>query len=1022
MKPYLLLGLAFTLTATAHAQLPQIRITGIFPPGAQRGTTTDVTVTAGTDLDEASELVFSHPGLKAVAKLDGNGNPVANQFTVTVDPAIQAGLYDVRLRGLFGISNPRIFRVDTIAEVAETEPNNTDQQAQEVALNTVVNARSNGATDVDTFKVNVAAGSTLVVRSEAAKLDSVMQPVVQLFDAAGNRVAHSRRAYQQDAVIAYTSPTEQTLLIRVHDTVYAGSNDYVYRLSIDTRPLVDFAFPQVVQSDAESKVTVFGRHLPEGQPTEMTLAGMPLKKQEVTVNFNAADQKVVGTDSSATSIDTALYAGIDGNLLQFAVSSSPPAAITLEDWSKQEPQTVAVPATVAGSFEVELDEDAYRFEAKKGEAWQIDVLANRLGSPADPLLIVERITKAEDGTETAARLAREDASKQNPGGANLPTLTSDPSFLLTAPEDGVYQVRIQDRYAASRGTADLTYHIAIQKPAPDFQLVVFDSLPSADGKAPPTAGAVSLRKGGTYDVPVYVYRSGGHAGEIQLQVEGLPEGVTVAGTSIPAGQASAVLVFSAAAEVGELIAPARIVGTSAAGETQIQRSAKVATLVHDGANGLPRTARASGSLLVSVMKDEEPFRIQPLLTEASVTQDQQLLIPLKLIRRAGFEDKVDIAFAGQPGNVDVPKVAIEKGQDSAIARFYFKDNAAVGPATLLMYATAAVPYSRNPWQVERAQAAVAAAVEKLAAETKTLADSKAAAEAGQKKVTELAAMLKTYDEQLKAEQTAQAAAAQELKTAVASKTEATKQLVAVQEQLNKAAANTNPESENLDAAIKAVQDATNAVTEASKPVLALVAKIEEINGRVAAKEKLVVEKTKQIADATAAMTAQQQAVEKALAAVKAAEAGLAAQEAAKKAAEEATKKAQEAAKPKNLNDRTIAIPVRLDVHATPGKIVAAVPNAGAIKKGATAEVKVTLTRKNNFAGPVKVSLVLPEGISGVTSNTVDIAADQTEATLTLTAAADAAPADIANAVIRATAEFNGRMAAFDAPTALKITE
>lgn len=1022
MKSYLLFGFALALTATAHAQLPQIRISAIFPPGAQQGTSTDVTVTAGTDLDEASELVFSHPGLKAVAKLDKNGNPIANQFTVTVDKAIEPGLYDVRLRGLFGVSNPRIFRVDTIAEVAETEPNNTDQQAQEVAVNTVVNARSNGATDVDTYSIQVAAGSTIVLRSEAAKLDSIMQPVVQLFDTEGNRVAHSRRAYQQDAVIAYTSEKDQTLLVKVHDTVYAGSNDYVYRLSIDTRPLVDFVFPQLVQSGVESKVTIFGRYLPDGQPTEMTLAGMPVKKQEVTVNFATADQTIVGTDSSATSIDAALYPGIDGNLLPFAVTSSPPSEAVVEDWTQQGPQSVAVPAMISGSFEVELDEDAYRFESKKGEAWQIDVLANRLGSPADPLLIVERITKAEDGTEKAARLAREAESKQNPGGANLPTLTSDPSFLLTAPEDGIYQVRIQDRYAASRGAADLTYHVSIQKPTADFQLVVFDSLPSADGKAPPSAGAVSLRKGGTYDVPVYVYRSGGHAGEIQLQVEGLPEGVTAADTTVAAGQASAVLVFSAAAEVGELIAPVRIVGTSTAGETQIQRSAKVTTLVHGGANGLPRTARASGSLLVSVMKDEEPFRIQPLLTEASVTQDQQLLIPLKLIRRAGFEDKVDIAFAGQPGNVDVPKVAIEKGQDSATARFFFKENAAVGPATLLMYATAAVPYSRNPWQVERAQAAVAAAVKKLAAETKTLADSKAAAEAGQKKVTELAAMLKTYDEQLKTEQTAQAAAAQELKTAVASKTEATKQLVAVQGQLNKAAANTNPESENLDAAIKAVQDATAALSEASKPVLALVAKIEEINTRVAAKEKLVVDKTKQIADATAAMTAQKQAVEKALAAVKTAEAGLAAQEAAKKAAEEATKKAQEAAKPKKLNDRTIAIPVRLDVHATPGKIAAAVPNSGAIKKGTTAEVKVTLTRKNKFAGAVKVALVLPEGVTGVTSNTVEIPADQTEATLTLTAAADAAPADIANAVIRATAEFNGRMATFDAPTALKVTD
>ena len=127
-------------------------------------------------------------------------------------------------------------------------------------------------------------------------------------------------------------------------------------------------------------------------------------------------------------------------------------------------------------------------------------------------------------------------------------------------------------------------------------------------------------------------------------------------------------------------------------------------------------------------------------------------------------------------------------------------------------------------------------------------------------------------------------------------------------------------------------------------------------------------------------------------------------------------------KPQNKNYRTIAVPVRLNVHTTPGKIAAAVPNSGAIKKGAAVDVKLTLTRKNNFAGTVKVALVLPDGVKAVTSNTVEIPADATEAVLKLTAAGDAAAGDIANAVIRATGEFNGRQASFDAPIGLKVTE
>lgn len=1014
-------ALALLLTATAHAQLPQIRITSVFPAGAQRGTTTDVTVTAGTDLDEASELVFNHPGLKATAKLDGNGNPIANQFTVSVGSAIEPGLYDVRTRGLFGISNPRIFRVDTLPEVQEKEPNNADAQAQEIAINTIVNARSNGAADVDVFKVSAKAGQTIVIRSEAAVLDSLMQPVLELFDDEGNRVAHSRRRKQQDAVIVHTSAKDQSLLLKIHDTVYGGSNDYGYRISIDTRPLVDFVQPQIVQAAADVNVTVFGRHIPDGQPTELTLDGAPLLKKEVTIKTLDAKQRGVGTDSSATSIDSVLWSGIDGNLVPLAVRSEAVATI-IEAEVAEGAQSVSLPTAIAGSFATELDEDAYRFEAKKGEQWQIDVLAHRLGSNSDPLLIVEQITVAEDKTETAKRLAREEDNKQNPGGANLPTLTSDPSFLLTAPEDGLYQVRIRDRYAASRGNPALTYTVSITKPTPDFEVVVFESLPSADGKAPPTTGAISLRKGGTYEVPVYAYRSGGHNADITLQVEGLPEGIAAAPAKISAGQSSTMLVFTAAAAVGEIFAPVRIVGTSTGAEKPIEHTAKITTLVHVGANGLPRTARVTGSLLVSVMKDEEPFTIEPAIAEATVTQDQQLLIPVKVTRRAGFDAKVDIAFVGQPGNVDVPKLAIEKGQDSAVARFFFKENAGVGPATLLMYATAAVPYSRNPWQLERARADVAAATEKLAAEQKSLDASKAAVTAGQAKVTELAAMLKTYDTDLKAVQAEQAKVQTELKTAIAGKAEASKQLLALQVQLNKAAANTNPENEDLDAAIKAVQDATLALTEASKPVVALVEKINGINAQIAEKTKLVDAKTKQIADANAAMKTHQDAVAKATAAVTAAEAALKVHTAAKAAADAAAKKAEAAAKPKNLNARTIATPVQLHVNTTPGKLAAAVPGGGAIKKGASIDVKVTLTRKNNFAGPVKVALALPDGVTSVASTTAEIPADQAEATIKLTAAGDATPADIANAVIRATAEFNGHVANFDVPVALKVTE
>ena len=143
---------------------------------------------------------------------------------------------------------------------------------------------------------------------------------------------------------------------------------------------------------------------------------------------------------------------------------------------------------------------------------------------------------------------------------------------------------------------------------------------------------------------------------------------------------------------------------------------------------------------------------------------------------------------------------------------------------------------------------------------------------------------------------------------------------------------------------------------------------------------------------------------------------------AKAAADEGLKKAEEASKPNNVNVRAISEPLVITIHAAPAKLTAAVPDAGAIKRGASVPVKVTIVRKNSFTANLKLTLVLPDGVTGIAAEPFEVAADQAEGTLTLIAAADAPIGDIANAVIRATGDFNGRSASTDVPVAVKVIE
>jgi len=341
--------LAFTLALLAVspvlAQLPQARITSVFPPGAQRGATVDVVVGGGSDLDELDGMIFSHPEITATQKRDANGNPVANTFSVTVGGNVPSGLYDVRVRGLFGISNPRIFRVDSLVEVAEAEPNNAAAQATPVALESVVSARANGATDVDFFRIPVKAGQTFVIRSEAARLDSPMQPLLQLFNATGRRVSESRRVFSQEASIVHTAAADEEFLLRVQDAVYGGGDQFVYRLAIDTRPQVDWLAPGFLVAGAAAPVTLYGRHLPGGEATDLKLGGQPVFKLTASVDPATAGRPV-GAAATAAFAQSFWWNGIDGNLLRLGLA---PQAALPEDPAAAE-QITALPAEIAGQF------------------------------------------------------------------------------------------------------------------------------------------------------------------------------------------------------------------------------------------------------------------------------------------------------------------------------------------------------------------------------------------------------------------------------------------------------------------------------------------------------------------------------------------------------------------------------------------------------------------------------------------------------------------------------------------------
>ncbi len=291
-----LLALGEALPHAARGQntsLPAARLFAIFPAGGKQGSTFDVTV-VGADLDDAKSLHFAEPGITGEPKMGEPGlgqtgpQPLAGQFTVTIKPDVKPGIYEARVVGKYGISNPRAFVVGTQPEITEVEPNNAQKSATEVPLGTIVNGRSDAAADLDMFKFSAKAGQRVIVDVWAFRIDSRMDATLVLYDAAGTELARNRDTNRRDALLDFTVPKDGDYFVELHDFLYGGSNEHFYRLSIGVGPYLDFVFPPSGPAGSQNQYTVYGRNLPGGQPAkDVAVDGKPLEMLTVAIPLPA---------------------------------------------------------------------------------------------------------------------------------------------------------------------------------------------------------------------------------------------------------------------------------------------------------------------------------------------------------------------------------------------------------------------------------------------------------------------------------------------------------------------------------------------------------------------------------------------------------------------------------------------------------------------------------------------------------------------------------------------------------------
>jgi hypothetical protein len=146
------------------------------------------------------------------------------------------------------LANRVLVMADTLPEAFEKEPNNAADSAQPVTLPIIINGRIDQPGDMDVFRFDGKAGEQIVAEVYARRLDSPLDSMLAITDAAGKQLAFNDdhedkgsglNTHHADSYLAVTLPATGFYFVHLGDTQHGGGEAYSYRLRISA-PRPDF--------------------------------------------------------------------------------------------------------------------------------------------------------------------------------------------------------------------------------------------------------------------------------------------------------------------------------------------------------------------------------------------------------------------------------------------------------------------------------------------------------------------------------------------------------------------------------------------------------------------------------------------------------------------------------------------------------------------------------------------------------------------------------------------------------------
>ena len=606
--------IAMTTWVTAQTVgLPLPRLLTTNPMGGTVGTQVEIAIT-GENIDGVGELLFTNPSLIATRKIDANGQVEANKYIVNIAADAPRGIHEARVMTRLGISSSRVFSVGTLPEVSQATPTTNLAKAMALTVNSICNAVMTDKS-IDHYSFDAQKGHRYIANCSSRGIDSKLDAVLIIADADGRDLVVERRGGTLD----FTATNEGKHVLKIHDLTFKGGPAYFYRLTLQELRL-------------DEPVPAF--------PTTRTVSSFSWPPEGL--------------------VQSSILLELEPNNLH------------------AQAQKLSLPCDVSGSFYPAADVDTFEFTATKGDVWWVEVSSERLGRPTDPSVIVQHV--GFDGTQeklTDVAEFSDIASPMKPSsngyaydGPPYDGGSLDIIGKLEIKDDGVHRLQISDLFGGTRDDARNIYRLILRKAAPDFALAGWGlHMELRNGDRNAVSKPLALRGGITVAIEVVAVRRDGFDGDIDLVMEGLPDGVTAQGLKIPAGKTRGIMLVTAHEDAPKGLANVTFFGKSQVNGGEVKRPVQMATMawpIVDSWGEIPSPRLCKG-LPISVTGAEfAPISIaakEKKVWEATV--GQKLSIPLQHTRRCEFSGSVLQMKTSGAGFEQVPRFDVSLASDSS---------------------------------------------------------------------------------------------------------------------------------------------------------------------------------------------------------------------------------------------------------------------------------------------------------------------------------------------------------------------